>query len=299
MKVFAAIDLRDGEAVQLVGGDPGDERVRIPDPVAVSRRWLDAGFRHIHVVDLDAALGTGDNGDAIAAIAAAIREPGAGTAGAPYGALDPGAGAASAPGRAPQPGGRERRAESHGARRATLQVGGGIRDDDAVARVLSLGADRAIVGTRAVEDRAWLEAAAARFDGRLVVAADVRGGEVVTRGWTEGTGRDAIAFLRGLDAVPLAGVLVTDVGREGRQEGIDTARFRAVAGATRHPVFAAGGVTTPADLAALTDAGIAGAVLGMALYSGRIDPAAALEHDTAIGRARAGEPDRDTDQETT
>ncbi len=242
MKVWAAIDLRGGEAVQLVGGDPSEEPVRLPDPAAVAERWLDAGFRHLHVVDLDAALGDGRNDEAVAAIAAVIRE---------------------------------RREAGRGV--ALLQVGGGLRDDEAVARALELGANRCIVGTRAVEDRPWLEAAAERWPERVVVAADVRGREVVTRGWTEGSGRDALEFVAGLDPLALGGILATDVGREGRQEGIDDALFRDVAGATRHPVMAAGGVTTRSDLAALAAGGVAGAVLGMALYTGRLDPVDALE----------------------
>ena len=248
MKVWAAIDLRGGEAVQLVGGDPSVEPVRLPDPAAVAGRWLDAGFSHIHVVDLDAALGDGRNDEAVSAIAAMVRSR---REDAAVG------GSAAAP--------------------PVLQVGGGLRDDDAVARVLRLGAHRAIVGTRAVEDRGWLETAAERWPDRLVVAADVRDGQVVTRGWTEGTGRDAGDFLAGLDPLPLAGVLVTDVGREGRQEGIDGSLFHSLVGTTRHPVIAAGGVTARADLDALAEAGAAGAVLGMALYTGRLDPADALE----------------------
>lgn len=235
MKVWAAIDLKDGAAVQLVGGDPDDERVRLPDPTAVAERWLEAGFRHIHVVDLDAALGTGRNDEAVSAIATAVRD------------------------------------------RAVLQVGGGLRDAEAVARALGLGADRVIVGTRAVEDRGWVEAMAERHPGRLVVAADVRHGEIVSRGWTEGTGQDAVGFLAFLDELPLAAVLITDVGREGREEGVDARAFGELAASTRHPVLAAGGVAGRPDLDALARGGIAGAVLGMALYTGRLAPADALE----------------------
>ena len=237
MKVWAAIDLRDGAAVQLVGGDPSDERVRLPDPAAVAERWLSAGFTHVHVVDLDAALGSGRNDEAVAAIAAVARG------------------------------------------RAILQVGGGLRDDEAVARALELGADRAVVGTRAVEDRAWLEAAVERWPGRLVVAADIRDGEIVTRGWTEGTGQRAAPFVAGLEPLPLGGILVTDVGREGRQAGIDGALFRALVAATRHAILAAGGVGSAGDLDALADADVAGVVLGMALYTGRVEPADALERE--------------------
>ena len=260
MRVWAAIDLRGGEAVQLVGGDPSVEPVRLPDPAAVAERWLDAGFRHLHVVDLDGALGEGRNDAAVAAIASAVRGR---SAAGPEPVPSPTA--ITGPGQEPRAG------------RALLQVGGGLRDDDAVARALELGAHRAMVGTRAVEDRPWLDAAAERWPERLVVAADVRAGEVVTRGWTEGTGRDAAGFVAGLDPLPLGGVLVTDVGREGRQEGIDVGVFRELVEATRHPIVAAGGVTTRADLEALADVGVAGAVLGMALYTGRLEPADALD----------------------
>jgi phosphoribosyl isomerase A len=238
MRIFAAVDVRGGEAVQLVGGCPEAERIRIPDPGAVARQWVERGFRHIHVVDLDAALGHGNNAPAVAAISSEV------------------------------------------AGRAMLQVGGGIRDDEAVARALGLGADRVVVGTRGVEDPDWLARAATAHPGRIVLAADVKGGMVVTRGWTEDTGLDPVAFLQGLDALPLAAILVTDVDREGREEGGDAALFGRLVAATRHPLMAAGGITTTADLAALTAAGVDGAVLGMALYSGRIDPADALAWET-------------------
>ena len=257
MRVFAAIDLRAGAAVQLVGGDPADERIRLPDAAAVAKRWLDAGFRGLPVVDLDAALGDGSSAGAIADIAGAVRGR-----------------------RAPR-----ETAPSAASREAglplLLQVGGGIRDEDAIRRALDAGADRVVVGTRAVEDRAWLEAAAAAFPGRLVVAADVRDGVVVTRGWRADTGLPAADFLTGLGPLPLAAVLVTDVTREGRQEGIDARLFGSLVAATRYPLIAAGGIAGRDDLMALRDAGAAGAILGMALYTGRITPAEALELEDA------------------
>jgi phosphoribosylformimino-5-aminoimidazole carboxamide ribotide isomerase len=179
-------------------------------------------------VDLDAALGVGDNRGAAAML---VRECG-----------------------------------------LPCQVGGGIRDEEAIAAVFDAGATRAIVGTRAIEDAAWLRAAAQRWPGRLVVAADVRDGRVVTRGWTHDTALHAGEYIARLDPLPLAGVLVTDVGREGRQEGIDLQLFAFLAGGTSLPLQAAGGVTTLDDLRGLRDAGVTRAVLGMALYTGRLDP---------------------------
>lgn len=229
MIVLAAIDLRGGRVVQLVGGRPEDERVSLSDPPAVARTWAEAGFQGLHVIDLDAALGSGGNGEAILAILEAVDVP--------------------------------------------VQVGGGLRDDDAVDTILRAGASRAIVGTRAVEDRAWLEALSHRYPDRILVAADVRDGAIVTRGWTAGGTLDGETFLHGLDDLPLGGVLVTDVSREGRMTGIDRTRFARLVAATRHPLIAAGGIAGIDDLRALEDAGANGAVLGMSLYTGAITPA--------------------------
>lgn len=227
MIALPAVDLKGGAVVQLVGGRPADERVRLPDPVAVARQWVDAGFRALHVVDLDAALGTGSNRAAVEAILAAVDVP--------------------------------------------VQVGGGVRDDETADALLAAGAARVIAGTRAVEDAAWIAALAERHPGRVIVAADVRGRVVVTRGWTAGAGITVDALLRRLEPLPLAGLLVTDVSREGRMAGADAARFAALAAATRHPVIAAGGIAGMDDLRALAARGVAGAVLGMALYTGGVD----------------------------
>lgn len=229
MIAVPAVDLRDGRCVQLVGGRPDRERVSLPDPVAVARRWWEMGFHSLHVVDLDAALETGDNRGPVDALCAATA--------------------------------------------AVVQVGGGLRSDEAVDAVLRAGADRIVVGTRAVEDRPWLEALALARPARVVVAADVRDGEVLRKGWTESSGLEVTRFVEGLAALPLAGVLCTDVGREGRLAGIDARSMAAVVTASPHPVWVSGGITTMDDLRRLEQAGAAGAVLGMALYTEALDPA--------------------------
>lgn len=224
-----AVDLKGGRCVQLVGGRPEDERVSLPDPLDVAARWGAMGFPDLHVVDLDAALGTGDNLDLIEQIVAA--HPG------------------------------------------SIQVGGGVRDEIRVAHLLERGVDRVVVGTRAVEDPVWLEATAAAYPGRIVVAADLRDGRVLSRGWTEASEREILPFLAGLDPLPLAGILCTDVGREGRLEGINRPGVLEVLQGTRHPVWISGGVTDLEELHFLADSGARGAVLGMAIYTGVLDPA--------------------------
>jgi phosphoribosylformimino-5-aminoimidazole carboxamide ribotide isomerase len=154
---------------------------------------------------------------------------------------------------------------------AALQVGGGVRDQAAADALLAAGAARVVVGTRAVEDPGWLAALAARHPGRVVLAADARGREVTTRGWTAGSGRAAAAVAAAADGLPLAGVLVTAVEHEGRLAGPDLALVRAVAGATRAPVIASGGIGSLEDLRRLAAAGAAEAVVGMALYTGALE----------------------------
>ncbi len=231
MIAWPAVDLKGGRAVQLVGGRPETERVSLPDPLSVARHWVDVGFRALHVIDLDAALGTGSNRPIIESIIAAVDVP--------------------------------------------VQVGGGVRDDALLEAYLAAGAARVIAGTRAVRDRAWLQAAAERHPDRMVVAADTKAGQVLVHGWTEGAGLELIAFVRELAALPLAGVLVTDVGREGRLAGADAALFGDVVAASAHPVLAAGGIAGVEDLRQLARAGVSGAVLGMSIYAGDIDGATA------------------------
>lgn len=227
MIAIPAIDLRAGACVQLVGGDYQAERVRLEDPLAVAREWIEMGFTRLHVVDLDAATGRGSNADLIRDL---LRE-------------------ASVP----------------------VQVGGGVRDEQRIEELLEAGAHAVIVGTRAIEDESWREEMAHRFPGRLIVAADVRERLVVTKGWADTTQRWVTDVVHELSVLPLAGVLVTAVHREGQLQGTDLPLMEDVAEASAWPVYASGGVTTLDDMHALAHRGLAGAVLGMALYTGVLD----------------------------
>jgi len=226
MLAIPAVDLREGACVQLVGGEYDAERVRLADPVAVARRWRAEGFRTLHVVDLDAATGRGDNAVVVAAILAVGGD---------------------------------------------VQVGGGVRDEGAIERLLAHGAARVVVGTRALEDGAWLAHVAARFPGRVVVAVDARDGRVVTHGWARTQDRDVADTVRSLAGLPLAGVLVTAVEREGRLAGPDLELAERAVLACAFPLHASGGIASAEDLRALGARGVAAAVLGMALYTGALD----------------------------
>ena len=155
---------------------------------------------------------------------------------------------------------------------ATVQVGGGVRTRADVEALIALGVQRVIIGTRAIDDPEWLAKLSQDHPDRVMVAADIREGTVVRKGWTEDTGIPVLKLLQDLDSLPLAGVLCTDVSREGRMEGIDLPGAEAVVAGTRHPVWISGGITTMDELHALHRAGTAGTVLGMALYTGTIPP---------------------------
>ncbi len=229
MIAIPAIDLRGGACVQLVGGRYDRERVRLADPAAAADRFQEAGFTALHVVDLDAATGRGENRAAVEALLA---------------------------------------------RPAAVQVGGGIRDEAAADGWLAAGAARVVLGTRALEDPAWAAAASARHPGRCVVAADVRDGDVVTHGWMRRLAEGLDALLARLAPLPLAALLVTAVHREGRLAGPDLGLVARVVAASPHPVLAAGGIASLRDLDALARVGASGAVVGMALYTGALDPRA-------------------------
>ncbi|WP_375759067.1 HisA/HisF-related TIM barrel protein [Corallococcus exercitus] len=162
----------------------------------------------------------------------------------------------------------------------TFTVGGGVRDASRVEAVLAGGASSVVVGTRAIEDLAWLTGVAERFPGRVVVAADVKGREVVTRGWTAGSARDIRDVLSALEPLPLGGMLVTAVHKEGQLGGVDLPLMEEVARSSRHRLLASGGVTTLEDLRALAKVGAHGAVVGMALYTGRLDARAVAREFT-------------------
>jgi phosphoribosylformimino-5-aminoimidazole carboxamide ribotide isomerase len=160
---------------------------------------------------------------------------------------------------------------------ADVQVGGGVRHTAQVEELLANGAGAVVVGTRALEDADWLERLATGRPNAIIVAADVRDRRVVTHGWARTLPRDIIDVTEELGSLPLAGLLVTAVHREGRMQGADLFLMEDVVETASFPVYASGGIGSITDLRALADRGVAAAVIGMALYTGAIDPWHAAE----------------------
>jgi phosphoribosylformimino-5-aminoimidazole carboxamide ribotide isomerase len=156
-----------------------------------------------------------------------------------------------------------------GAVAVPVQVGGGLRNLQAIRAVLDAGAARAIVGTAAL-DGDLLAAAVAAFGGRIAAALDVRGGVIAVDGWQRVSAVAAVDAVHGLAALGVARLVYTDVVRDGMLAGPNLAGLRQIVSAAAVPVIASGGITTLDDLRAVIAARAEGAIVGRALYDGRL-----------------------------
>lgn len=161
-----------------------------------------------------------------------------------------------------------------------VQVGGGIRTEAIIEAYLDAGVQGLILGTKAVNEPDFLRAMARAYAGKILLGLDARGGVVATEGWDKETGIQALDFVRDITALPLAGIVYTDIDRDGMMQGLNVASTLALAKAAQLPVVASGGVTELADLQALKDAFVEdtalllGAITGRAIYEGTLDLAA-------------------------
>jgi len=152
-----------------------------------------------------------------------------------------------------------------------MEVGGGIRSTEAVEEVLEAGADRIVVGTRAVREPKWLEKLARRFAGRVVWGLDTQNARVAVAGWSEAMEKTVVEIIGQAAKLPLAAIVYTDIERDGMMSGPNVAATTLVVAAARPiSVIASGGVTTVEDIRALKKAGAAGAIIGRALYEGKL-----------------------------
>jgi len=152
-----------------------------------------------------------------------------------------------------------------------VQVGGGVRTPEQVQRLFDIGCERIIVGTRAIEDRAFIESISNEYPDGIVVAVDSIEIRIMIDGWQKSSGKELLSFVKGLEALQIFGFLYTNVEVEGRLQGIDPVPIQALLNTTRRPVIVSGGITTMKDPQVLRQMGAHSAVVGMAIYSGSID----------------------------
>ena len=236
MILFPAIDLKNGLAVRLEQGDMARATVFNRDPAEQARIFAAQGFQYLHLVDLDGAF-----------------------AGRPMNAAAV-----------------ER---ILAAVQIPVQLGGGIRDRATIEAWLGKGVTRVIIGTAAVRNPALVKEAAGAFPGRIVVGLDARDGKVAVEGWAATAELSALELARRFEDAGVAAIVYTDVARDGMLKGLNLDATVALADAVSIPVIASGGLASIDDVRALLAARaqkLAGAIVGRALYDGRLDAAEAL-----------------------
>jgi phosphoribosylformimino-5-aminoimidazole carboxamide ribotide isomerase len=150
------------------------------------------------------------------------------------------------------------------------ELGGGIRDEATIDRLLGIGLSRLVIGTRALRDPNWFREVVRRFPDKLVLGIDARDGRAATHGWLETSDVPATELARQFDEEPLAAVIYTDIATDGMLAGPNLKAMREMQRAIRLPVIASGGVTTADDVAQLAAVPVAGCIIGRALYEGKI-----------------------------
>jgi phosphoribosylformimino-5-aminoimidazole carboxamide ribotide isomerase len=151
------------------------------------------------------------------------------------------------------------------------QLGGGLRTEDDIKDALALGVARVIVGTKALESPKWLAQMTHRFPGRIVLGIDAKDGKVATQGWLDVSEIGALDLARQCARPPLSAIIYTDISRDGMMQGANVQAMAEMAAAVPMPVIASGGVTTLDDVNRLQEAGLAGCIIGRALYEGQLN----------------------------
>ena len=151
------------------------------------------------------------------------------------------------------------------------QLGGGLRTEADIREVLGWGVSRVIIGTKALTSPTWLDEMTAKFPQQIVLGIDAKDGMVATHGWLDVSTVSAIDLAKRFESLPLAGLVYTDIARDGMMQGVNAAAMTEMVHATKLPVIASGGVTTIDDIRILRGIPVAGVIVGRALYEGTVD----------------------------
>ena len=157
------------------------------------------------------------------------------------------------------------------------ELGGGIRDEQSICELLDFGLDRLVIGTSALTDPEWFRNICRQFPGKLVLGIDARDGLAASDGWLNTSSVSALDLARQFDDEPLAAIIYTDIATDGMMRGPNIAAMAEMQAAVKLPVVASGGVTTADDVDRLAAAGLAGCIIGRALYEGTLKLADAIQ----------------------
>ena len=234
LELLPAVDVKDGRAVRLVQGELSQESI-YGSPLEVALEFEKSGAEWIHLVDLDAAFGRGENTALLAEV---------------VGRLD-----------------------------IDVELSGGIRDDESLERAIATGCRRVNLGTAALENPEWTSRVISKYGDQIAVGLDVRGHVLAARGWTI-EGGDLFETISRLESDGCARYIVTDVTKVGTLQGPNLELLKEVCAVTSKPVVASGGISSLADISALSQLraiGVEGAIVGKALYAGAFTLEQALE----------------------
>ncbi len=247
MLLIPAIDLKDGHCVRLKQGDMDQATVFSDDPGEMARYWLTQGARRLHLVDLNGAFaGKPKNEPAVKSILKAVRQF----------------------------------ALANSVEEIPIQLGGGIRDLDTIERYLDDGLSYLIIGTAAVKNPGFLQAACSAFPGQIIVGLDAKDGKVATDGWSKLSGHEVIDLATKFEDYGCASIVYTDIGRDGMMGGVNIDATVKLAQRMIIPVIASGGVHNVKDvedLCAVQDEGIEAVICGRSIYEGTLDLCSAQE----------------------
>jgi phosphoribosylformimino-5-aminoimidazole carboxamide ribotide isomerase len=229
MKLFPAIDIKNGQCVRLKQGSFQDVLVYSENPVKIAKQWEAAGASFIHIVDLDGALvGHSVNDEVIKSIVNEVKIP--------------------------------------------IQVGGGIRTIKDIESKLALGIDRVIIGTKAVNDPAFIKEAITTFGSkRIVIGIDAKDGMVAIEGWEKLSNYQAVTLALEMKKYGVKTIVYTDISKDGMLQGPNIAHTKEMVQTTGLNIIASGGVSSLKDLEMLEEIDVYGAIIGKALYENRID----------------------------
>ena len=237
MLIIPAVDIKNGKCVRLLQGRMDDETVYSDDPRAMAAKWTRLGAQRIHVIDLDGAF-------------------------------------------AKVPQNTESIRKILQTVKVPIQLGGGIRTEETVRMYLEMGVKRVIIGTGAIKEPDFVKKVCKTYPGQIVVGIDARNGKVAIDGWTQTTRIEAMELAKKFEDCGVAAINFTDIHRDGMQTGPNLDATLRLAEAVSIPVVASGGVSSIEDiknLLPLETAGVAGVIIGKALYSGKLDLKEALD----------------------
>ena len=158
-----------------------------------------------------------------------------------------------------------------------VEIGGGIRNEETVKKYIDAGVMRVILGTAALNDRAFLESVCKKYGDKIAVGADLKDGQVAVKGWLETSNVSGMDFLAQMESLGVKTVICTDISRDGAMRGTNRELYKELSEKFSMDIVASGGVSTIDDIKALREMNLYGAIVGKAIYTGDIDLREAIE----------------------